>query len=34
VRIALMGAAVAGSYALLGAILTHWLPEPDATLEH
>ena len=33
VRIALAGAAVAGAYALLGAILTHWLPEPDATLE-
>jgi MFS family permease len=34
VRIALAGAAVAGAYALLGAILTHWLPEPDAKLEH
>ncbi|MFN9368313.1 MAG: MFS transporter [Planctomycetia bacterium] len=34
VRIALMGAAVAGSYAVIGAILTRWLPEPDATLEH
>ena len=34
VRIALAGAAVAGAYALVGVILTHWLPEPDATLEH
>ena len=34
VRIALAGAAVAGAYALMGVILTHWLPEPDATLEH
>jgi len=34
VRIALAGAVVAGAYALVGAILTHWLPEPDATLEH
>jgi len=33
VRIALAGAAVAGAYALVGVILTHWLPEPDATLE-
>jgi MFS family permease len=28
VRIALVGAVVAGLYALLGAILTQWLPEP------
>ena len=28
VRIALVGAAVAGGYAALGAVLTHWLPEP------
>ena len=28
VRIALVGAAVAGGYALVGAILTAWLPEP------
>jgi len=34
VRIALAGATVAGAYALVGVILTHWLPEPDATLEH
>ena len=34
VRIALAGAAVACAYALVGVILTHWLPEPDATLEH
>jgi MFS family permease len=34
VRIAVAGAAVAGAYALVGAILTHWLPEPDATVEH
>jgi len=32
-RIALVGACVAGGYALLGAILTRWLPEPDADLE-
>jgi MFS family permease len=32
-KIAVMGALVAGGYALIGAILTHWLPEPkpDAT---
>jgi hypothetical protein len=29
-RIALAGAAVAGVYALIGVILTHWLPEPRA----
>jgi MFS family permease len=34
VRIALVGAAVAGGYALVGAILTHWLPEPAASVEH
>jgi nitrate/nitrite transporter NarK len=34
VRIAVAGAIVAGVYALVGTILTHWLPEPDATLEH
>ncbi|HRI16549.1 MAG TPA: MFS transporter, partial [Verrucomicrobiota bacterium] len=28
VKIALVGAAVAGAYALIGAILTRWLPEP------
>lgn len=27
-KIALVGAAVAGVYALIGAVLTHWLPEP------
>jgi len=27
-KIALMGACVAGAYALIGAILTQWLPEP------
>jgi MFS family permease len=34
VRIALVGAAVAGGYALVGAILTHWLPEPGVSVEH
>jgi hypothetical protein len=34
VRIALVGAAVAGGYALVGVILTHWLPEPGASVEH
>jgi MFS family permease len=34
VRIAVAGAIVAGAYALVGAILTHWLPEPDAAIEH
>ena len=29
VKIALVGAAVAGAYALVGAILTAWLPEPS-----
>ena len=33
VRIALTAAAVAGGYAVLGAILTHWLPEPGASVE-
>ncbi len=33
VRIAVAGAAVAGAYALVGAILTHWLPEPAASVE-
>ncbi|MBM4011226.1 MAG: MFS transporter [Planctomycetes bacterium] len=33
VRIALAGAAVAGAYALVGAVLTHWLPEPAASVE-
>ena len=32
-RIAIVGACVAGGYALLGVILTRWLPEPDAQLE-
>ncbi len=32
-KIAVMGAIVAGVYALLGAVLTHWLPEPKET-EH
>ena len=32
-RIAVVGACVAGGYALVGAILTHWLPEPDTRLE-
>jgi MFS family permease len=34
VRIALVGAAVAGGYALVGAILTAWLPEPGGSVEH
>ena len=34
VRIALVGAGGAGAYALVGVILTHWLPEPDASIEH
>ncbi len=34
VRIALAGAAVAAAYALVGTILTHWLPEPDTAIEH
>ena len=32
-RIAVVAACVAGGYALLGVILTHWLPEPRAELE-
>ena len=32
VRIALAGAAVAGAYGLVGAILTRWLPEPGDTV--
>jgi MFS family permease len=34
-RIAVVGACVAGAYALVGALLTQWLPEPkqDATAE-
>jgi MFS family permease len=34
VKIAVVGAAVAGAYALVGALLTHWLPEPGADVEH
>ena len=34
VRIAVVGAAVAGGYALVGAILTAWLPEPGGSVEH
>jgi hypothetical protein len=32
-KIAVMSALVAGSYALVGAILTHWLPEPKPELD-
>lgn len=32
-RIAIVGACVAGAYALVGAILTHWLPEPKSETE-
>ena len=32
-KIAVMGALVAGGYALLGVVLTHWLPEPPQELE-
>jgi len=32
-KIAIMGAIVAGTYALIGAVLTHWLPEPQHDLE-
>ncbi len=28
-KIAIVGACVAGAYALIGALLTHWLPEPS-----
>jgi MFS family permease len=31
-KIALVGATVAGLYALVGAVLTQWLPEPDTKL--
>ena len=34
VKIAVVGATVAGIYALLGTILTQWLPEPDTSVEH
>ena len=34
VKIAVVGAIVAGAYALLGTILTQWLPEPDRSVEH
>ena len=34
VKIAVTGALVAGVYALVGAILTQWLPEPDRSVEH
>ena len=34
VKIAVVGAAVAGIYALVGTILTQWLPEPDTSVEH
>jgi MFS family permease len=34
VRIAVVGACVAGGYALVGAVLTHWLPEPGRGVEH
>ncbi len=33
VRIALAGAAVAGAYALVGVVLTQWLPEPGEGVE-
>lgn len=33
-RIAIVGACVAGAYALIGTILTHWLPEPKHDAEH
>ena len=34
IKIAVVGATVAGIYALLGTILTQWLPEPDTSVEH
>ncbi|MFM8578839.1 MAG: MFS transporter [Planctomycetaceae bacterium] len=34
VRIAVVGAIVAGGYALVGVLLTQWLPEPDTSIEH
>jgi MFS family permease len=33
-KIAVMGAIVAGTYALIGAVLTHWLPEPKEEPAH
>jgi hypothetical protein len=33
-RIAIVGACVAGVYALIGTVLTRWLPEPKAETEH
>jgi hypothetical protein len=33
-KIAVMGAIVAGAYALVGAILTQWLPEPKQELSN
>lgn len=33
VKIAIVGAVVAGAYALIGAILTAWLPEPSSATE-
>ncbi len=33
-RIAIVGACVAGVYALIGTVLTRWLPEPPAETEH
>lgn len=33
VKIALVGAAVAGAYALVGVLLTQWLPEPKPEME-
>lgn len=32
-KIAVVGACVAGAYTLIGAVLTHWLPEPKEQLE-
>jgi MFS family permease len=32
-KMALVGGLVAGAYVLVGAILTHWLPEPPAELD-
>ena len=32
-KIAVMSALVAGTYALIGAILTHWLPEPTPEID-
>ncbi len=33
-KIAVMGAIVAGTYAFIGTVLTHWLPEPSHEDEH